>query len=453
MISALPAEESLIGACLVDESAYWRAADLVTESDFSDDRCRALWALIGDLCRANRPVDSVTLGDLFVARKTPNAKEWLLYVVQLANATPSAANIRTYAEIVAAKNIEHRVREAGRAISVLSGESALTEAQSLLGGIVNRSGAKTQTAKSAMGDLVKIMAAQADRDGSLLGVTTGLAGLDALTCGMCEGELWVVAGRPSMGKTLLGLQLALAAAQVGAASHIVTIEMATHQCLQRLISTVGSVNHHVVRDAKLIQTEQWPRVTRAAEEIACLPMYFDSALRDLPSILARIRQLYAAHGIRVVVIDYLSQIKAPKAERNDLAIQEITRELKSLAKALGITVVLIAQLNRNVETRPDKRPTQGDLRESGAIEQDADVILMPYRDEYYNASSPHKGYAELLLRKNRNGETGVVFVRTEMEFQRFVDAPDGPPSVPVETSGRSVSGKGLGRGGRRHVDD
>lgn len=440
MTNALRAEESVIGACLVDASAYWRAADVITDSDFTDNRCRALWGLIGDLCRANRPVDAVTLGDLFVARKTPNARDWLGYVIDLANSTPSATSIRSYAEIIASRTIERRVREAGKAISGLSGDSALTEAQGLLGAIVNRSGGKTQTAKSAMGDLVKIMEAQAERDGSLLGITTGLADLDAKTCGMCAGDLWLIAGRPSMGKSVLGLQLAYAAADAGAPAYVLTLEMATHQCLQRLISAQSNIPHNIVRDAKLMQEEHWPRVARVAEYIGALPLYFDAAVRDLPSIIARIRQLVAAHGIRIVVIDYLSQIITPRAERNDLAIQEITRELKAVAKALGITVVLLSQLNRGVEQRPDKRPVMSDLRESGAIEQDADVIMMPYRDEYYFPDSQHKGYAEIIIRKQRNGEIGTVPVRSELAYQRFADAPDGLPKIVTQTEERPARG-------------
>jgi len=307
----------------------------------------------------------------------------------------------------------------------------LAEAQAILGAVENRQAVHTQTAKDAVRDLVKLMHSQSERSGSLLGVTTGIAGLDAMTCGLCRKDLVIVAGRPSMGKTLLGLGMAMACAESGETAHFVTLEMSTSQCLQRLVSAKASVPHDEVRDAKRIREESWHRVAVASETIAELPLFFDESVRDLASLVARITQVHAAHGTRIVVIDYLSHVPMPKAERQDLAVQEVTRELKRIAKRLDITVVLICQLNRGVEGRADKRPVLSDLRESGAIEQDADVVLMPYRDEYYNADSPHKGYAEILIRKQRNGELGSVPVRAELAYQRFTDAPDGLPSAPV----------------------
>lgn len=428
---SIQAEESVIGACMIDETAYWRVSDVLTTADFWDGNCRALWELIGGLHKVNRPVDPVTIGDLIRAQGWANAKELDNFVFDLARNTPGSANVRAYAEIVAKKAQQRRVADAGTRIAKLSGDDALAEAQAILGAVENRQAVHTQTAKDAVRDLVKLMHSQSERSGSLLGVTTGIAGLDAMTCGLCRKDLVIVAGRPSMGKTLLGLGMAMACAESGETAHFVTLEMSTSQCLQRLVSAKASVPHDEVRDAKRIREESWHRVAVASETIAELPLFFDESVRDLASLVARITQVHAAHGTRIVVIDYLSHVPMPKAERQDLAVQEVTRELKRIAKRLDITVVLICQLNRGVEGRADKRPVLSDLRESGAIEQDADVVLMPYRDEYYNADSPHKGYAEILIRKQRNGELGSVPVRAELAYQRFTDAPDGLPSAPV----------------------
>ena len=428
---SIRAEEGVIGACMIDERVYWRVADVLTEADFFDVRCRSLFDLIGGLLKAGRPVDAVTIGDLIRSRNLPDAADLIGYVIDVADATPSSANARTYAEIVAAKATQRRVADAGTRIARLTGDDAFPEAQAILAAVQTRQSSVTKSVKAAIGDLVKLMASQAERDGSLLGVTTGIAGLDALTCGLCAKDLVIVAGRPSMGKTVLGLGLATASAKAGHPAHVITLEMSTSQCLQRIISAESSIPHDAIRDAKKIQEEHWHRLTIASEAVGEFPLFFDDAVRDFASLIARITQVHATHGTRIIVIDYLSHIPPPKAERHDLALQEITRALKALAKRLDITVVLICQLNRGVEGRADKRPVLSDLRESGAIEQDADVVLMPYRDEYYNADSPHRGYAEILIRKQRNGELGSVPVRAELTFQRFVDAPDGLPSMPA----------------------
>lgn len=444
------AEHNVIGACLLSDSAYWQVSDLLTAADFASGWCRESWTLIADLRKANQPADAVTIGDLAESRGSDNGVNFAS-IVECANTTPSAANVRAYAEIVASKATERRVRDAGTKIAKLSGDEALIEAQAIMQGVAQVEQGTTQNAKAAMGSLVKLMQAQADRDGSLLGVTTGIAGLDDMTCGLVAGDLILVAARPSMGKSMLALQMAHACALSGETAHVVTLEMAATQCLQRLISATAEIPHGIVRDAKQIQDYQWQRVVQASGEIGALPLFFDESVRDFESLVARIVQVHAAHKTRLVVIDYLSHIPLPKAERNDLAIQEVTRRLAKLAKRLKISIVLVAQLNRGLESRADKRPILSDLRESGAIEQDADMVLMLYRDEYHNPDSPQKGYAEILVRKQRNGETGTVPVKAELIYQRFADAPEGLPVAAVEyinrprrgfdrTQGRNVSG-------------
>lgn len=439
---SLVAEQNVIGSCLIDDQAFWSVSDLLTGADFFDARNRFIWQAISALAALKHPLDVVTLGDALASKGLTEQAGGAEYIYGLARDTASAYNARAYAEIVAAKSLERRVVDAGARIAMLSGQDALQDAQEILGGVCDNIASPTVSAAGAMKALVKIMREQTERTTDMLGVPTGLPMLDDMTAGLREGDLVLIAGRPSMGKSLLAMQLALHAAQSGSPAHVVTLEMPTHQCLQRMISAVSNVPFERVMDAKKLEECDWHRVAIASEQVGKLPLYFDDDVYDLPKILARIRQSHAAHGTRVVVVDYLSFMRMPKAERNDLAVQAITRELKATAKALKITIILVAQLNRSLEQRSDKRPVMSDLRESGAIEQDADVILMPYRDEYYNPKSQHAGYAEILVRKQRNGRTGMVPLRTRLDVQRFEAAPEGLPELRLEDAPKPALSRG-----------
>lgn len=426
---SIQAEQGVIGACMIDPQAYWQIADLLTASDFWDQRHRFLWNALTGLAKDEKPFDAVTVGDHLRSTNTEEEAGGIGYVINLANTTPSASAIRTYAEIVAEKAQERRVSDAGRAIAALSGKTALIDAQAILGAIADKVSAKTQSVKEAMGALVRLMHDQTERESELLGVPYGFPMLDAMTAGMHKGDLVLVAGRPSMGKSLFAMQIGMNAAKSGAPTHIVTLEMPTVQCMQRLISAVSNVPFDHVRDAKTIEEWEWPAISRAGSDVAALPLYFDDDVYELQKILARIRQVHASHGTRIVVIDYLTFMRMPKADTQALAVQEVTRELKALAKALGITIVLVSQLNRGLEGRADKKPVLSDLRESGAIEQDADVVMMIHREDYHNENSPLKGYAEILIRKQRNGPCGSVPLKAEFHVQRFDSAPEGLPAT------------------------
>jgi replicative DNA helicase len=430
------AEQSVLGACMIDDKAFWEVADLLTSADFWDARHRSLWDAMVSLAGRQKPFDVITISD-YLREADQDA---VGYVLNLANNTPSSVNVRAYAEIVAEKAQERRVCDAGARISKLTGKTTLLEAQEILGTVSDRVSGKTKNVKEAMSELVKLMHTQTERDSDILGVPYGFPQLDDMTAGMHAGDLVLVAGRPSMGKSLLAMQIGANAARSGCAAHIVTLEMPTSQCMQRLMSAESSVPFDHVRDAKKLEEWEWPAIARAGKEIGELPLYFDDDVYDLQKILARIRQVHSAHGTRVVVIDYLTFIRMPKADTQALAVQEVTRELKALAKALGITIILVSQLNRGLETRGDKRPMLSDLRESGAIEQDADVVLMIYRDEYHDPNSPHKGFAEVLIRKQRNGPTGMVPLATKFECQRFDPAPDGLPAIAVKQETRGFGG-------------
>jgi replicative DNA helicase len=282
------------------------------------------------------------------------------------------------------------------------------------------------------------MQTQSDRVTDLTGVSTGFPMLDDMTAGLQARDLVLIAGRPSMGKSLLAMQLAYTAAKAGHTAHIVTLEMSAAQCVLRLIAAESEVLFDHVRDAKRLHDSEWPKVVSAGAKVGALPLFFDEDVYDLRSIVARIRQVHMQSGTRIVVVDYLQLIRGPKAERHDLLIAEITREFKLLAKALGITIILLSQLNRDVELRADKRPGMADLRDSGSIEQDADVVLMIYRDGYYNPESPNKDFAEVLIRKQRQGQTGTVPLHTRFSIQRFDSAPEGLPAPVSKRKDSSV---------------
>jgi len=423
------AEQNVLGGCMLDAKAFWSVADLLSERDFSSRRHALIFRAIGKLAKNGDPVDAVTLADWFESNKHSELVGGSSYVIELANATASTANIRAWAEIVREHATARRVREAGTKIATLEGADSLAEAQRILGGVVGGIAAPTKDVKAAARDMLRVMQAQSDRDSDLLGISTGFAMLDDVMAGFQPGDLWLLAARPSMGKSLLANQFAETAARAGIPAHIVTLEMQTTACLTRMVSARSEVPFDLVRDAKKLDARHWERVSTAISAISAMPLYFDDDVYDLAGVLARIRQAHMQHGTRLVVIDYLQHMRLPEAQTTALAVQEITRELKAMAKALGVTIILVSQLNRGLEARGDKRPALSDLRESGAIEQDADVVLMIYRDEYYNPNSPHAGFAEVLIRKQRNGRIGMVPLRTRFDIQRFDSAPDGLPLI------------------------
>ncbi|MBQ3300851.1 MAG: AAA family ATPase, partial [Eggerthellaceae bacterium] len=359
------AEQNVLGGCMLDAKAFWSIADVVTERDFSSRRHSVIFGAISELVREGSSADSITLAEWFESHKISDLVGGVSYVIDLANTTASTANIRAWAEIVRDHAIGRRVREAGTKIASLTGPDSLAEAQAVLGSVVGGSAAPTKDAKAAMRGVLRVMQAQTDRDSDLLGVSTGFPMLDEMTAGFQVGELVLVAGRPSMGKSLLAMQFAHTAAAAGVPAHVVTLEMQTAACVTRMISARSEVPFDIVRDAKKIEDHHWPRIVSAGDDIGALPLYFDDDVYDLASALARIRQANMQHGTRLVVLDYVQHMRLPEAQTMALAVQEVTRELKATAKALGITIVLVSQLNRSLEQRADKRPMMSDLRESG----------------------------------------------------------------------------------------
>jgi replicative DNA helicase len=443
------AEQYVLGAIMCKAEAFWLIADRVRAEDFFEPRHRELFEALAELCRDKKPCDAVTVYEqLLSAGNDPGSAS---YVIEVANNTPGAGNIVAHAEIVSGKAELRRVRAAGREIAKLHGDGAAGEAADLITSAARPTIHGIQTVKDALRLWHAGLSARFESSAEMSGVTYGLENLDKLTGGMQPGDLVLVAARPSMGKTALALHFARHAAVAMKADQkangvlVFTLEMSTEQLMGRLMSSVARVGSDALRNPSTIEQEAWPRISVATQDLVELPIRFDeSGTLTLDGLIAKSKQANAKSPVRVIVIDYLQLITPPKAENQTIGLAVITRSLKALAKDLGATCILLSQLNRECEKRADKRPIMSDLRDSGAIEQDADIILMPYRDEYYNADSAHKGIVELLVRKHRNGATGTVPLRGDLRFGRF----DSMDEMPQEASAEYAP-RGFGRYGKK----
>ena len=431
---SIEAEQSLLGGLLIYNEALDKVADVVSVSDFYRQDHQIIYQHIHQLIERSQPADIVTVGESLESNAELNTVGGLEYLGLLAENTPTAANIRGYAQIVRERSIMRNLVQVGTEIvdSALSPQGR--DAQQLL----DESGSKIfQIAEAGKNDRIGFtdikellpqvaeridQLFQRDNPSDVTGVPTGYKDLDMMTSGLQPGDLVIIAGRPSMGKTSLALNIAeYVAIDTGLPAAIFSMEMASTQLVSRLIGSVGKLNQHKMRTGQLDDND-WEKLSYAMGQLNEAPIFIDegSALNPY-EVRARARRLHKQCGkLGLVVIDYLQLMEtAGSSENRATEISEISRSLKSLAKELNVPVVALSQLNRSVEQRPDKRPVMSDLRESGAIEQDADVIMFIYRDEVYNPESPDKGVAEIILAKQRNGPVGRVKLTFLGEFTKF----------------------------------
>ena len=422
-------EQSVLGACLLDKSAFWKIADIVQAQHFSTDLHVRIWDTIKTLATANDDWDGFIVGQ---AIGNPG------YSIELANNTASAANVRGYAEGMVDAWIARQIRVVADQAKILdgSGLEQLSKLQLLVNSITNESG-KVSSAREVLREVVAQMQEQCNQNDPISGLRTGFNHFDLATSGLQDGDLIILAGRPSMGKSVMAMQIAMNVALSKKPALVFSLEMTKESCVKRMISSIAEVPHEHVRNASLLDDTQWPKVTAAAQTLDTTPIWFDDSTKRLDAICAKTRQHQMTHGLSLVVIDYLSYMELPKAETQALRIQEATRALKSLAKELSLPVLLVSQINRGVETRSDHRPTLSDLRESGAIEQDADVVIFAYRDDYYDEGSLLKGFAELKIAKQRNGPIVTLPFRHRFDLMRFEEV-DELPKQPV--TDRPVAG-------------
>ncbi|HZP64743.1 MAG TPA: replicative DNA helicase [Rudaea sp.] len=431
---SIDAEQAVLGGLMLDERAWERIADKLEENDFYRKDHRLIYRAIGELANKNMPCDAVTLGEWFESNGLAELVGGSSYVIQLANSTPSAANIAAYAEIVREKSVLRQLIDAGTEIAGDGFQPEGRSTQEILESAeqkvfrIAESGARGRKGfvpmRTAVKEAFQILHQRYESKGAVTGLATGFTDLDEMTAGLQPADLIIVAARPSMGKTALAVNMAeCAAIKSKKAVAIFSMEMSASQLAFRLISSLGRINQQHLRTGD-IQEEEWPRVTSAITLLSEAKIFIDDTPALSPAELrARARRLKREHDLGLIVIDYLQLMQVPGNKENRATeISEISRGLKALAKELNIPVIALSQLNRSLEQRTDKRPVMADLRESGAIEQDADVIIFIYRDEYYNPDSSDKGTAEIIIGKQRNGPTGTIkltFLGQYTKFENF----------------------------------
>ncbi len=428
----LDAEASVLGGILLENDAINRALEVVAPADFYRESHRKIFRAMIELSDRSEPVDLITLSELLKARGELEAVGGTAYLTSLNDLVPTAANIAHYARIVREKAILRHLINAATDIATRGFEEQgnvdefLDAAEKVIFDIAEK---KIQSSFVAVSDMIKdtlkTVEKLYERKELVTGVPTGFKDLDKLTAGLQPSELIVVAGRPSMGKTAVCLNVAThAALNAGIGVAIFSLEMAREQLVLRMLCSEARVDNSKVR-AGYLGERDFPKLANAAGRLHEALIYID----DTPAISvlelrAKARRLIRDREKKVglVVVDYLQLMRGMgNASNREQEISEISRSLKALAKELRVPVIAISQLNRRVEDRGDKRPMMADLRESGAIEQDADVIAFVYRDEVYNPKSQDKGTAEIIISKQRNGPIGTVHLAFLNEFTRFED--------------------------------
>ncbi len=432
---SIEAEQSLLGALLLDNSAFDKIADLVSADDFYRDDHRRIYRHIVKLVDQTKPADMVTVGESIAASEDKDRIGGTAYLAALAQNTPSALNIRRYAELVRERSVQRRLAQVATEIA----ESALTPTGKDVGQLLDEAearimevGEKGSRGTQGFEEIKPVLARVIERidylyhlepKSDVTGLATGFADLDKETAGLQEGDLVIVAGRPSMGKTAFALNIAEhVAVKGGIPVAIFSMEMGSSQLATRLLGSIGRVDQQKMRTGRLEDAE-WSSLSDAMAKLHGAPIYIDETggLNSL-ELRTRARRIHRQAGkLGLIVVDYLQLMSASsEGENRATEVSEISRSLKSLAKELKVPVVALSQLNRSLESRTEKRPMMSDLRESGAIEQDADLILFVYRDEVYFPDKPEsKGRAEIIIGKQRNGPIGKVDLTFLGQFTRF----------------------------------
>ncbi len=433
---SVEAEQSVLGGLLLDSASVDKIADLITQEDFYRLEHRLIFHQIVSLAEMAKPVDVITVAEALEIAGDLEKVGGLPYLGNLVENVPSAANVRRYGEIVRERSIMRSLAEVGTEIASSAYNPAGRDAAQLLDMAESKvfeiaeAGSRGKKGFIAMPPLLTEVVERIetlygrDSHNEVTGHATGFMDLDKMTSGLQPGDLIIVAGRPSMGKTTFSMNIAEnIALEANLPVAVFSMEMGAAQLAMRMLGSVGRLNQHDLRVGKL-GDDDWGRLTHALGRLNDAPIFIDEtpALTAL-ELRARARRLHRQNnGLGLIVIDYLQLMSgsASKSGENRAAeVSEISRSLKGLAKELHTPVIALSQLNRSLEQRPNKRPVMSDLRESGAIEQDADVILFIYRDEVYNPDTPDKGKGEVIIGKQRNGPIGTVNVAFQGMYTRF----------------------------------
>ncbi len=431
---SIEAESSVLGGLLLDNGAWDRVGDLLVDGDFYRHEHQLIYAAIGALVNASKPADVITVFEHLQNQGHADAVGGLAYLNSLAQYVPSASNIRRYAEIVRERSILRKLVSASDEIATAAFnpkgkavDKILDEAEQKIFNI-GEEGSRMkqgfQSMDSLVVELLDRVQEMADNPNDITGVPTGFHDLDRMTSGLQPGDLVVLAARPSMGKTAFAINIAEhVALNEGLPVAVFSMEMGASQLAVRIVGSIGRVDQGHLRTGKLTD-EEWPRLTEAIERLRTVSLHIDETPGLTPSELrANSRRLARQCGkLGLIVVDYLQLMSGSSGSDGDnraTELGEISRGLKMLAKELQCPVIALSQLNRGVEQRTDKRPMMSDLRESGAIEQDADIIMFIYRDDYYNKDSKDPGVAEIIIGKQRNGPTGTVRLAFLKPLTRF----------------------------------
>ena len=432
---AREAERAVLGGLMLETERFDTVTPIINHEDFQGKDHQLIYESMFELIEENKPLDPITISEKLDNKNLLNKIGGKNYLIELATSTPTAANIEAYAEIIRQRSITRQLMKTNSEIAELinnpqgqDGLALLDKAESMIFALNDESSQDTDTMESMKSLIPKTMDRLhelSNKKGGLIGSSTGFKDLDTKLQGIQDGDLIVVAGRPSMGKTSLAMNLAenvLVDKDTKGAVLIFSLEMPGESLTTRMLSGMSKLNQQNVRSG-MLKDNELKLLLQEGERLKNLPLWIDdSSLLSPMELRAKARRLarQEEHGLSLIVVDYLQLMQLPTSSENRVnQISEISRSLKSLAKELQVPVIALSQLNRAVEQRPNKRPIMADLRDSGAIEQDADVILFIYRDEVYNEDSDQGNKAEIIIGKQRNGPIGTVNLTFLKEYTRF----------------------------------
>jgi len=425
----LDAERSALGAMFLDKEAIYRAMEILRPDDFYKDAHRHIYQTVLDLANKGEPVDLVTVTEALRQSKRLDEVGGVAYLTELANAVPTAAHIDHYARIIEEKSLLRQLIHAAGEIMAASYEAReeveeiLDEAERKIFSVANRrSGRTISSLKQILIEAFEQIEYLYENKGAVTGVPTGFADFDRLTAGLQPSDLIILAARPSMGKTTFALNMAEnAAVRLKIPVAIFSLEMSREQLALKMLCAEAGVDNQRIRTGNLSE-EDWPKLSHALGRLSEAKIFID----DSPNISAweiraKARRIKAEHGLGLVIIDYLQLMQSRyRSENRQQEVSEISRSLKALARELSTPVVALSQLSRAVEQRPGKKPSLADLRESGSLEQDADLVCFLYREDYYDPDTDKKNITELIVAKHRNGPTGKVEFFFQKEYSKFV---------------------------------
>jgi len=427
---SVEAEQSVLGGLLKDATQFDAVTELLSDKDFFNASHSRIFAVMAELNEREQPIDVVTVAEQLSHQDELSATGGLDYITDLATHVPSSANVAAYAKIVRERSTLRQLISAATEISRASFNPGGLQSDDLLQLAEKRvlEISEERPKEGGFADVNSLLKKTVDKidqlfrsESDITGLSTGIAELDEKTSGWQSGELIILAARPSMGKTALALNFVESAILTQEKPALVfSMEMPADSLVMRMLSSMGRIDQGRLRNGKLTE-EDWPKLEVAARKLKDKQLFIDDTAGLTPNeVRARVRKVAREHGNPgMIMVDYLQLMHVGGSEGRTQEISEISRSMKALAKEYDCPVIALSQLNRGVEQRPNKRPMNSDLRESGAIEQDADVILFIYRDEYYNEESPDKGIAELIIGKQRNGEIGTCRAAFVGKFTRF----------------------------------